>query len=342
MAHEKVKLELPNGNVVDAIAPVILSASRSTDIPAFHTNWFINRWKAGYSVWNNPYTYMPQYISYEKVKGIVFWSKNPSKQMIQFQHELDKEGIHTYFQYTLNDYEKENFEPNLPPLNRRIENFIELSNTVGKDRVIWRFDPLIITPELSMDELTERVENIGNRLKGYTNKLVFSFIDINTYKKVQANLVKYTKEFTDDNIHDSEFTPEAMEKMASNLAALRDKWAQEGWNIELATCGEKFDLDKYGIQHNRCVDSELFKKIGKDDAEFMSYLTYGGMLTIKERTPKQLKDKGQRAVCGCMFSKDIGSYNSCMHFCVYCYANASREQITTNFQKLNINSESLL
>ena len=339
MTHEKVKLELPNGTVVDAIAPVILSASRSTDIPAFHTEWFINRWKAGYSVWNNPYTNIPQYISYEKVKGIVFWTKNPSKEMIEYQKELDKAGVHTYFQYTLNDYENEKFEPFLPSLDQRIERFIELSKTVGSDRVIWRFDPLFL---MNQDTLISRIKYIGDKLRGYTHKLVFSFVDISCYKKVQANLAKYTDMYNEHNVLDAEYTPELMESIASRLATLRDMWIHEGWDIELATCGEAFDLDKYKIQHNRCIDSEQFKKIAKDDAEFMNYLTYGGMLTTKERTPKQFKDAGQRPVCGCMLSKDIGMYNTCLHFCVYCYANASRELVTDNFSKRDVNAETII
>lgn len=331
MKHEKVTLELPGGKTVNAIAPVILSASRSTDIPAFYTEWFINRWKAGYSVWNNPYTNQPQYVSYQNVKGIVFWTKNPSRKMVEFQKELDSEGVHTYFQYTLNDYENEGYEPNLPPLVARIDRFKELSQAVGKERVVWRFDPFMAVPSL-----IDRVENVGEQLKGYTNKLVFSFIDIAAYKKVQANLVAL-KVYDKDNVLNGEFTPEYMELAAAKLAALRDKWHGEGWDIELATCGEKFDLDKYGIQHNRCVDSELFRKIAHDDTDFVNYLDNGG-----QSSPMQLKDKGQRLECGCMLSKDIGSYNTCPHFCVYCYANASRDLVTRNCSLVDKNSESLL
>lgn len=335
MTHAKVKLTLPDGAVVDAIAPVILSVSRATDIPAFHSEWFINRWKAGYSVWFNPYTGNPQYVSYEKVKGIVFWTKNPSKKIIEFQKELDAQGIHTYFQYTLNDYDKEGFEPNLPPLSARIERFKELSQAVGKERVIWRFDPLMIVPKL-----IERVENIGEQLKGYTDKLVFSFIDIAAYKKVQANLVALNV-YDKEDVLNGEFTPEYMNIAASKLAALRDKWAKEGWNIELATCGEKFDLDKYNIQHNRCIDSELFKKIASDDKSFLNYLDYGGLLSIETRTTKEWKDKGQRLECGCMLSKDIGRYNTCPHFCVYCYANSDRNTVLANMQHKDDNSDSI-
>lgn len=339
MFHEKVKLTLPDGAVVDAIAPVILSASRSTDIPAFHDEWFINRWNAGYSVWINPYSNQPQYISYEKVKGIVFWTKNPSKKIIEFQKELETQGVHTYFQYTLNDYDDMGFEPNLPPLSARIDRFKELSQAVGKERVVWRFDPLMIVPKL-----IERVENIGEQLKGCTDKLVFSFIDIATYKKVQTNLVAMNV-YTKENVLNGEFTPEYMDIAASKLAALRDKWHGEGWDIDLTTCGEKFDLDKYNIQHNRCIDSELFKKIAKDDSNFIYYLEYGkmndGTTPKNPLTLKQLKDKGQRMECGCMFSKDIGSYNTCPHFCVYCYANANRETVINNMKKKDNNSQTI-
>lgn len=339
MAHEKVKLTLPNGNTVDAIAPVILSVSRSTDIPAFHFNWFMNRWKAGYSVWNNPYTNIPQYISYEKVKGIVFWTKNPHKKIIDFQKELDEQGIHTYFQYTLNDYEKEGFEPNLPSLDKRIETFINLSDTVGADRVIWRFDPLM---PMNQDELIGRIENIGNKIKGYTNKLVFSFVDINCYKKVQTNLLKYGNGFTNETILDSEYTPDLMNAVASRIAALRNKWKEDGWDIELATCGEKFNLEQYGIQHNRCIDSEQFRKIAADDTSFLNYLDYGGLLSTNKVSTNWWKDKGQRKECGCMLSKDVGAYNTCPHFCIYCYANASREAVKYNCRQLDADSETLI
>ena len=334
MFHEKVKLTLSDGVVVDAIAPVILSASRATDIPAFHTEWFINRWKAGYSVWFNPYTGNPQYVSYEKVKGIVFWTKNPSKKMIEFQKELEAQGVHTYFQYTLNDYDKEGYEPNLPPLSARIDRFKELSQAVGKERVVWRFDPLMLVPKL-----IERVENVGDQIKGCTDKLVFSFIDIATYWKVQKNLIEYVDKYTKDNVLDGEFTPEWMDIAAGKLAALRDKWHNEGWDIELATCGEKVDLDKYNIQHNRCIDSERFRQIAKNDLEFIHYLDFGN--TKKTLTTKQWKDKGQRLECGCMFSKDIGRYNTCPHFCVYCYANTDRNTVMANMQHKDDNADSI-
>ena len=115
MASDKVNIRTQNGELVEASAPVIISASRSTDIPAYFAKWFINRLEKGYCVWYNPFNQKPSYVSFAKTKVVVFWTKNPAP-MIPYLPELDKRGIHYYFQVTLNDYEKENFEPNVPKL----------------------------------------------------------------------------------------------------------------------------------------------------------------------------------------------------------------------------------
>lgn len=344
IGHEKIQYNVPysDGKVVEAIAPVILSVSRATDIPAFHSKWFNRRWSYGYCTWINPYTNEPQYVSFNNVRGIVFWTKNPNYPFSDIFSSLNQQHISYYVQYTLNDYEKEKFEPNLPTLSDRVYKFKRLSQELGKHRVIWRFDPLITTKKLTVEELTSRIENIGSEIAGMTDKLVFSFVDINTYKKVQNNLVKYTDCFNRDTINDSEFSPSYMDEMAASLAELRDRWAKDGWNVELATCGEKVDLDKYNISHNRCVDADLFRRLAieNDDKKLLNYLDYGVVLHDNEEykpdgyrlTNEQLKDKGQRMLCGCMLSKDIGAYNSCSHYCVYCYANASREQVKYNME----------
>ena len=131
----KVQIRNRQGNIVDATTPVIISASRSTDIPAFFAKWFINRLAAGDCVWYNPFNQQPMYISFAKTKVVVFWTKNPAP-IIPYLLELDKRGIHYYFQITLNDYEKEHLEPNVPPLTKRLETFKHLSSLIGKERVI--------------------------------------------------------------------------------------------------------------------------------------------------------------------------------------------------------------
>ena len=347
--NNEVTISLPSGNSVIGHAPVIVSASRSTDIPAFYADWFMNRLRAGYCVWYNPFNQKPMYISFAKMKVVVFWTKNPEP-ILKYLPELDRLGIHYYFQVTLNDYVDEGFEPNVGPVDHRVEVFKRLSDAIGKEKVIWRFDPLIVTPKLSARQLLTKVYHIGNQLKGYTDKLVFSFIDVKAYRKVQNNLIKETPYYSRETVESAEPSGNYLVELVEGLAKLRDHWKNEGWNITLATCGESIDLEKYGIEHNRCIDGDLMERVFSDDKELVYYLhtgslpepdLFGGIPDIpKER--KKLKDKGQRKVCGCMISKDIGMYNTCRHFCVYCYANTSKEAVMKNKELHRNNSESII
>lgn len=348
--NDKIKVLISNGDEVEAIAPIIISASRSTDIPAFYAEWFINRLKAGYVVWYNPFNQKPMYVSFAKCKVVVFWTKNP-KPLIPFLKELDKRGIKYYFQFTLNNYDKERLEPNVPPLNERIETFIQLSEIIGSDRIIWRFDPLIITSTTSPRELLTRIWNIGNRLKGYTKKLVFSFVDVKSYRKVQNNLVKETNLFVKGDVELAEPTSKQVEEICEGLVKIRQTWADEGWRIDLATCAEEFDLTRYGIEHNKCIDGDLMKRIFSDDTSLVHYINYGKIpeknvlfpdFTVEDFKPANMKDKGQRKVCDCIVSKDIGMYNTCPHHCVYCYANTSRNTVESNITNLDQERESIL
>lgn len=349
MASEKVSIRTDSGEIVEATAPVIISASRSTDIPAFFAKWFFNRLAKGYCVWYNPFNQQPMYISFSKCKVVVFWTKNP-EQIIPFLPELDRRGIHYYFQVTLNDYMKEGFEPNVPPVEKRIEIFRKLSELIGKEKVIWRFDPLIITPTIGPRELLKRIWNIGNQLKGYTDKLVFSFVDVKAYRKVQNNLVKETMHFTKEDVENAEANHAQRIEIVEGLQKIRNAWHQEGWDVEMATCAEDINLEQYGIEHNRCIDGELMKRIFADDEELVYYLhtlkwperdIFGQLPPIPEKK-KNVKDVGQRKICGCMVSKDIGMYNTCRHFCVYCYANTSKESVMNNASKYNEDSESII
>lgn len=346
---DKIQIITDNGISVEAQAPIIISASRSTDIPAFYAKWFINRLKAGYVIWYNPFNQQPIYVSFKDCKVVVFWTKNP-KPLIPYLNELDKRGIHYYFQYTLNDYEKEKFEPNVPSLAGRIATFKELATLIGKDKVIWRFDPIILTNEITPRVLLTRIWHIGNALKGFTNKLVFSFVDVKAYRKVQNNLIKETRSFTKENLNIAEPSQEQIVEIVEGLTKIREAWAKDEWKISIATCAEEIDLAKYDIEHNRCVDGELLKQIFSSDTDLVYYLNYGKLpekslfgneLSISLK-PISMKDKGQRKICGCMTSKDIGMYNTCSHYCVYCYANTSRKVVRANKENLNDASESLI
>lgn len=334
------------GQSVSAFAPVIVSASRSTDIPAFFPGWFMNRLDKGYAVWYNPFNRQPLYVSFQDTKVIVFWTKNPAP-MIPYLPELDRRGIHYYFQVTLNNYEKEKFEPNVPPLAERIAAFRQLSGLIGKERVIWRFDPVIFTQALSPRELLSRIEYIGNELKGYTDKLVFSFLDVLAYRKVQRNLIRETRCFSRENIQHAEPSPAQIHEFVRGLAGLRECWKKENRELSLATCAEQMDLSAYRIEHNRCIDGELMERLFQADKELLYYLRTGrlpepdlfGELPVHPVTPK---DSGQRKSCGCMISKDIGMYNTCRHLCVYCYANSGKKAVLTNLTRHSGKGESII
>jgi DNA repair photolyase len=346
---DKIVITTDQGRQVEATAPVIISASRSTDIPAFYAKWFFNRLAKGYCAWYNPFNQQKMYISFERCRVIVFWTKNPAP-IIPYLPELDKRGIHYYFQVTLNDYVKEGFEPNVPSVEERVKTFKQLSNLIGKEKVIWRFDPLIITPNIGPRELLTRIWHIGNKLKGCTDKLVFSFVDVKAYRKVQNNLVKETMLFTKEDVENAEANHAQRIEIVEGLKKIREVWHKEGWNIEMATCAEDIDLEAYGIEHNRCIDGELMKRIFAYDKELVYYLhtlkwpekdMFGEIPPIPNKT-KNVKDTGQRKICGCMVSKDIGMYNTCRHFCVYCYANTSKELVLKNKDKHNDESESII
>ena len=304
----------------DPLLPVIVSASRETDIPAFYADWFLERLKAGYSVWVNPFNQERYRVSFADTRMIVFWSKNP-KPMLERLDEVESLGFRQYyFQFTLNDYVAEGLEPNVPLVAKRIDTFKRLADRIGKERVIWRFDPLMLTEKISIDALLERVGNIGQQLKGYTEKLVFSFIDISAYRKVQKNLA---------GLGVREFSPDDQIKFAQGLAELN-----KDFGLELATCGELADLSAYGIRHNKCVDDELMMRLFHDDAELMDFIGAEYDMFNGWQIKKSKKDKGQRKACGCIVSKDIGAYNTCPHLCRYCYANFSDTMVMRNWSRI--------
>lgn len=325
MNIEKTKIILDDGTETEAQSPVIISASRSTDIPAFYGDWFVERYKKGYLKWFNPFNGVPLFISLKAARLIVFWTKNPK----QFLHNLDffdEQNVNYYFQFTLNDYEKEGLERKVPSLNKRIETFIELSEKIGKQKVMWRFDPLILTTKMGVQELLRKIENIGDKLKNYTEKLVFSFADISIYRKVEKNL-------TINNIDYIEFDSDRMNEVAKGLQILNSSWS-----FEIGTCSELIDLDEYGIVHNKCVDDDLIIRLFNHDSSLMKFLgvefeepsLFNPSRRILHKS--NLKDRGQRKFCGCIYSKDIGQYNTCPHDCVYCYANASIELVKRNYK----------
>ena len=231
----------------------------------------------------------------------------------------------------------------MPPLASRIETFKLLVKQLGKGAVVWRFDPLILTDKISVDDLLRKVQNIGDQLKDYTEKLVFSFADISIYKKVKHNLKV-------SGIQYQEWEKDQMVEFAEKLSAMN---LERGWNFQLATCGEEIDITKYNITRNRCIDGDLIARLAWDDKELMDFMK----IKIKDVPPPSLfgkpelprgaillphnhyfisthkKDSGQRPFCECMASKDIGEYNTCPHLCEYCYANTTKQLALQNWKR---------
>ncbi len=304
MADVKRPLITDEGIQVSAVCPVIISASRATDLPAYYADWFIHRLRRGYVRWVNSYNpHLPYYVSFEDTRAIVFWSRNPLPLFPHFD-ELDRRGFVYYFQVTLTDYGPEGLEPGVPPLEERISTFIRLSERVGRDRVIWRFDPVLLTSSLDMNTLLSRIAYIGELIAPHTKKFVFSFVDT-TYSKVKKQAGIW---------HFRSPDPDEKEKFIKGIIDMN-----RSWGITLASCA---DDAGYGpeIEHNKCVDDALLRLIGQHDPALLRYLdTHPG------------KDPGQRPACTCIKSKDIGQYDTCLHGCVYCYA--------TDHAKAHVNYE---
>ena len=272
---------------------MIISASRKTDIPAYYSEWFINRIKEGFVYSRNPMN--PHQISRiplntEVVDCIVFWTKNP----VPMLPKLDElKGYNYYFQFTLTGYGKD-MEANLPDKKEKlIPAFWELSDKIGSERVIWRYDPIAFNDRYTPDYHLNAFEQIAGALKGHTEKCVISFVDM--YQKIQKNMRSMNiDEASDEQMY-------SFAKKLYDIATVN--------NMVLATCAEKIDLTPIGIEHNACIDSKVIEKI------------CGGKLKAK-------KDPAQRSEC-----REIGTYNTCANGCRYCYANYSKEAVKNNMAK---------
>jgi hypothetical protein len=318
---------------VIAIAPLIISASRSTDIPAFYGDWFMARLAAGYLKWKSPFGGTSVYISLSKARVFIFWSKNPAP-FFHHLNTLDRLGYRYCFLFTLNDYDDEGLEPGVPRVEKRINAFIRLSRKIGKGRVTWRFDPLVLSDRITVTDLLEKIRSIGDRIHLYTERLVFSFVEIAKYAKVRRSLQRQgfsgIREFCDDEI--TEF--------CEGLAILNKKWG-----LTITACGERRDLSDYGIGRGQCISYDMMTQEFRDDRKLMEFLHPASLKTLSGSTAvadpsRWLKDPGQRNTCHCIVSKDIGQYSTCMHLCAYCYANTSPADVNRRYVRYRTDAES--
>lgn len=271
---------------------MIISVSRRTDIPSDYPDWFYQRVKERFACVRNPMN--PQQVrtvslAPEDVDCFVFWTKNPEPMMARLE---ELEAYAYYFQFTLTGYGTD-IEPRIPHKRKTmIPVFQRLSEKIGADRVIWRYDPILFNKTYTPEYHLNAFGQIAEALNGYTKKCVISFVD---------EYLKNKKELKELGV----YAPDEAQtlRFAKSLA---DAAGQNG--MEIASCAEAADLSACGITHNRCVDPELIAR-------------------ITGRTLKAAKDPNQRKECGCMASVDIGAYHTCGNGCRYCYANSSAERV---------------
>lgn len=307
-AWPRMRIVDENGTEQPAIAPLIISASRATDIPAYRTDWFMERFRKGFVEWINPFNGKSTLVAFEKVRVIVFWTKHPAP---LFPHlpELHAKGITTLFQLTVNNYEPEGFEPGIPSLEERIAATRALSGTVGTQHCFWRFDPLLLTPTTGPDTLVHRIEYVGDRIADMVGRLTVSFFS--PYPTVVRRMRK-------KGIVPVEPSEKDMEYIGTRLAALGKRW-----NIPVVSCAEHHNFSRFGIPAGSCIDPLSIGETARHDphlAAFFPSLTASSLFDETESLRRALKDPGQRARCHCMVSKDIGRYGTCPAGCVYCYA----------------------
>lgn len=275
---------------------MIISASRRTDIPTYYSEWFFNRIREGFVYTRNPmniHQISKVSLSPDVVDGIVFWTKNPIP-MLSRLNEI--KNYPYYFQFTLNSYGKD-IESNIPNKNDSIiPAFRELSRKIEPHRVIWRYDPILLSEKYSLSYHTQYFEEIAKRLSGFTQKCVISFVDL--YRNTQNR----TKDIGLLPLGEVQ-----MIELAKRISDIAKKY-----HIHIETCSEKINLEQFGISHSHCIDCQLLEAI------------CGYKLDLT-------KDKNQRLECGCVSSIDIGAYNTCKNGCLYCYANYSEKTVQNNY-----------
>ena len=281
---------------------MILSVSRRTDIPAFYSEWFFNRVREGYVYVLNPFNrkqVSKVIINPEVIDCIVFWSKDPEP-MLDRLYKLD--SYKYYFQFTLNPYERD-VEANLRNKKGIVNTFKKLSDSIGSDRVIWRYDPILLNSKYNKDYHYYSFERLCSELSGFTKKCVISFIDL--YRKT---------EFNTKALKLQPLLNEDMYEISRNFVNI-----SSNYNIDIEACSEALDLSSAGVRKGSCIDKALIEDI------------IDSRIDIK-------KDNTQRQECGCVKSIDIGQYNTCMNHCLYCYANFNYANVKENFDNHNPDS----
>ncbi|WP_113674320.1 DUF1848 domain-containing protein [Vallitalea guaymasensis] len=285
---------------------MILSISRRSDIPAFYTDWLINRFEAGYVYVRNPMNYhqvSEVKLTPEFIDCIVFWTKDPQNII----SKLDSFSKYKYyFQITINSYGTD-IEKNVRPKREIIKSVIKLSKLIGKERIVWRYDPVILTEKYNHEYHEKYFYKLMEMLSPYCEKCVISFLDV--YSKTKRNMKK---------IDFQEINEDDMRRIAEKFSMIASEF-----KVPIETCSELIDLEDYGIKHGKCIDDKLVSRLNNCNVVIS-------------------KDANQRDICGCVKSIDIGAYNTCSHNCLYCYANFSEKAMINNIGKHDSSSPFLI
>ena len=283
---------------------MIISASRRTDIPAFYAAWFMQRVRAGFCTVPNPFnTNQISRVSLrpEDVDAIVFWTRNP-RPLLAALDELDARGYRYYFQYTILDNPRL-LDPRTPPVAAAVETCRRLADRIGPARVIWRYDPIVLSSVTDFGFHQERYGWIAEQLRGYTTRSVISFVD--GYRKA----ARRRRALAAQGVTFSDLAPETLPGFPDLLRGLVATAVQN--HMEIVSCAEEIDLAGYGVRPGKCIDDGLLARV------------FGLQLDLR-------KDPGQRNACGCVVSRDIGMYDSCPFGCQYCYATTSFARAAAN------------
>ncbi len=296
---------------------MIISASRRSDVPAFYAPWFMNRIRAGWCSVPNPFhkTQVARVsLQPQDVDVIVFWTRNP-RPLMPHLRELDGRGYRYYFQYTLMDNPRA-LDPKCPSAESALRVFEELADRIGPERVVWRYDPIVISNKTGFDFHVRAYERIARQLRHRTRRSVISIMD--PYRKTQSRL----RQLACDGIEISGLAG-AVDGAGLGGLVRRLADAAYGNDMEIVSCAEELDLLPSGVAPGRCVDDVLIRRV------------YG--LDVESR-----KDPAQRKACGCVVSRDIGMYDSCLFGCRYCYATSNFDRARANYDAHDPDSPSML
>jgi hypothetical protein len=274
---------------------MIINTGGRTDTVQYYTPWLLKRFEEGYVLSRNPLfkNSINRYeLTPDKVDCVVFCSKN-YEPILPRLHEITGR-FNTYFFYTITAYGKD-IEPGVPSIDESIGTLKELSSIVGRERLVWRYDPVLLTDRYTVKTHLETFSYMAERLSPYVSRCVFSFVEM--YDKLQFNMPELLPIQEDEKI----LLLEGLGRIATEN------------NLPIQICGSDEDHSKYGIGRSGCMTLEVLGRA--NGVEF-----------------KDLKHRGMRKGCHCIESRDIGWYDTCPNGCRYCYANSDPKRAAENYR----------